>query len=77
VWSAQIEMEKRKIGMLDMRMEELRGKICTLRKSMGGVTASRDADRTLEKQIKVLENRLEKAYRKYSEVNILAPCNST
>ena len=46
----------------------MREKIKTLRRDMGGIDAARDEDRSLEKQIKILENRLEKAYKTYSEV---------
>ena len=51
-----------------MKTEDLREKIKNLRHTMGGIDAAREADRALEKQIKILENRLEKAYRKFSEV---------
>ena len=46
----------------------MREKIKMLRHDMGGIDAARDEDRSLEKQIKILEDRLEKAYRSYSEV---------
>ena len=55
--------------MLDQRIEDFQSKICTQRRRMGGINAARESDRVLQKQIKVLENRLEKAYIKYNEVS--------
>ena len=67
----QIELEKRRIGFVEMKADEVRDKIDRVRQSMGGINASRECDRSLEKQVKILENRLEKSYRSYSEVGAL------
>ncbi|GMH39417.1 hypothetical protein BSKO_07315 [Bryopsis sp. KO-2023] len=67
MYTRKIELEKRKIGMLTQKIGDCNSKIHTQRIRMGGINASREADRSLQKQIKVLENRLEKAYIKYNE----------
>lgn len=61
-------MEKRKIGILSSKMEGYNDKIESQRRKMGGINASRDADRAIQKQIKTMENRLEKTYIKHNEV---------
>ncbi|CAD7704774.1 unnamed protein product [Ostreobium quekettii] len=67
LYTRKIELERRKIGMLDQRIEDCQSKIITQRRKMGGINAAREGDRALQKQIKILENRLEKAYVKYNE----------
>lgn len=59
--------------MLAQKIEDHNCKIQTQRLKMGGVNAACEADRSLQKQIKIYENRLDKAYIKYNEVCNLTP----
>ena len=49
----QIEIEKRKVGTLQIEEKELTLELQSCRKSMGGIYASREHVQTLQKQIKV------------------------
>ncbi|KAL3134677.1 Outer dynein arm protein 1, variant 3 [Trebouxia sp. C0010 RCD-2024] len=56
-----------KLIELEEKANSLQGKIGTQRKAMGGVNAAREANIQTQKQIRILENRLEKMYHKYNE----------
>ena len=52
---------------LDKQTALMNQKIMEQRKKMGGINAARENNQQIQKQIKVLENRLEKALVKYNE----------
>lgn len=54
--------------MVTQKIDDHNSKIQTQRLKMGGINAAHEADRSLQKQIKIYENRLDKAYIKYNEV---------
>lgn len=63
----KIEIERRRVAEMDRQIAEVEGRIAEQRKKMGGVNASKEATQQIQRQIKMLENRLEKAYVKYNE----------
>lgn len=67
-YSKQIETEKNAIGAMDDAIAVLRDKILKERKNMGGVNAARDNQQMIQKQIRILENRLDKALVKFNQV---------
>jgi chromosome segregation ATPase len=66
-YTRKIEMEKRRIEELDKQIELMEKNILTQRKKMGGVNAAKENHAQIAKQIKILENRLEKALQKFNE----------
>ena len=63
----QIELEKRRVAELDQQIERTQARIVEQRKKMGGVNAARENNQQIQKQIKILENRLDQALVKYNE----------
>jgi len=68
-YSSQIETEKNAISVMDEQIAVLRDKILHQRKMMGGVNAARDNQHMIQKQIRILENRLDKALVKFNQVS--------
>lgn len=66
-YSRKIEIEKRRIEELDKAIKKMQGTILTQRKEMGGINASRENNQQVQKQIRILENRLDKALVKFNE----------
>ena len=66
-YTRKIEMEKRRISELDKQIAAMEQNILTQRKKMGGVNAAKENHAQISKQIKILENRLEKALQKFNE----------
>ena len=66
-YTRKIEMEKRRIEELDKQIEAMEKNILSQRKKMGGVNAAKENHSQIQKQIKILENRLEKALQKFNE----------
>jgi coiled-coil domain-containing protein 63/114 len=66
-YTRKIEMEKRRIEELDKQIESMEKNILSQRKKMGGVNAAKENHAQIQKQIKILENRLEKALQKFNE----------
>ena len=64
----QIQLERRKVLMLQQQLEQLTNKLGTTRSAMGSIFSAKEKTQALQKQIKILENRLEKQYIKYNEV---------
>jgi chromosome segregation ATPase len=62
-----IEFEKRNIEQNQEQILIMKEKILHQRKSMGGVNASKENNHMIQKQIRILENRLEKALVKFNE----------
>ena len=66
-YSRQIENEKNAIAAMDESIGVLRDKILKERKNMGGVNAARENQQMIQKQIRILENRLDKALVKFNQ----------
>ena len=67
MYTRKIELEKRRIDELDKQMQPMHKKIWEQRQKMGGINASRENNQAIAKQIAILENRLDKALKKYNE----------
>jgi chromosome segregation ATPase len=67
MYTRKIELEKRRIQELDKQMEVMHKKIWDQRQKMGGINASRENNQAIAKQIQILENRLDKALKRYNE----------
>ncbi|KAK3256578.1 hypothetical protein CYMTET_34289, partial [Cymbomonas tetramitiformis] len=67
MYTRKIELEKRRVSELDKQIAMMNQKIMEQRKKMGGVNAARENSQQIQKQIKILENRLDKALQKYNE----------
>lgn len=63
----KIVMEMRKKGMLEQQLGETSSTLGTTRNLMGGINAAKEKSVAAQKKIKLLENRLEKAYVKYNQ----------
>ena len=66
-YSTKIEIEKNRISRMEDEIESMRTKIWQQRRSIGGVNAARENQLTIEKQVRILENRLEQALVKYNK----------
>ena len=66
-YQRKIEMEKRRLEVLEKDSKILHVKTLELQQSRGGVNAVKESDRAIHKQIRVLENRLDKALVKFNE----------
>jgi len=60
-------LEKQTIEHLDKEIDELQKHILMQRSEMGGVNATRESGRKVEKDIRMYENKLDKANVKYNE----------
>eukprot|EP00891_Asterochloris_glomerata_P006953 jgi/Astpho2/6953/e_gw1.00107.209.1_t len=60
-------MERSRVAELEERSAALREQVAGQRKAMGGVNAAQESTIAMQKQMRILENRLEKAYHKYNE----------
>jgi chromosome segregation ATPase len=63
----KIEQEKRRIAELDKQNVAMRKEIDEQRKNMGGINAARENNQSVQKKIRQLENRLDKALVKFNE----------
>mmetsp|Transcript_17782 Transcript_17782/g.29907 ORF Transcript_17782/g.29907 Transcript_17782/m.29907 type:complete len:550 (-) Transcript_17782:278-1927(-) len=66
-FTRKIELERRRVAELDLKIEETKSKIMEQRKKVGGVNAARENHKKIQKQTKVLEGRLELALQKYND----------
>eukprot|EP00814_Leptocylindrus_danicus_P000901 CAMPEP_0116005004 /NCGR_PEP_ID=MMETSP0321-20121206/920_1 /TAXON_ID=163516 /ORGANISM="Leptocylindrus danicus var. danicus, Strain B650" /LENGTH=554 /DNA_ID=CAMNT_0003473375 /DNA_START=1314 /DNA_END=2978 /DNA_ORIENTATION=+ len=66
-FATQIEIERNRIALMEEQIESLRDRIWGQRRSMGGVNAARENQRLVEKQVRILENRLDQALVKYNK----------
>lgn len=66
-FTRKIEGERRKIEELDGNIKELNAAVLEQRKKLGGSNVVRDNNLKTQKQIKVLENRLDKSLLKFNE----------
>lgn len=53
--------------MLDLQLGEATTSLTSTRSMMGGINTAREQSISIQKRIKLLENRLEKAYVKYNQ----------
>ena len=63
----KIEAERRKIEQLDYKIATAQRTIIEQRQKMGGINASKENHDMISKQIRILENRLDKALQKFNE----------
>eukprot|EP01084_Bolivina_argentea_P242346 406596_1 len=63
----KIEIEKKRISELDFQIKKMEESILQQRSDMGGINANRETSKTIQKNIRMLENRLDKALVKYNE----------
>ena len=62
-----IEYERRNIEVMEDQINIMRQKVLNQRRAMGGVNASKDNFYMIQKQIRILENRLDKALIRFNE----------
>ena len=62
-----IDFERKNISVMEEQVAILKQKVLHQRRAMGGVNASKDNHYMIQKQIRILENRLEKALVKFNE----------
>jgi hypothetical protein len=62
-----IETERNKISIIEEKTSSLGEKIWRQRKKMGGKNAATENQRTVDKQVKILENRLDQANVKFNK----------
>jgi len=67
IYQRKIESEKRKIHELKQAIQRMEDSILRERKESGGINAARDSNIATTKQIRILENRLDKALVKFNE----------
>ena len=66
-YTEQIAAEKRTMAVTTEQVTLMKQKILHTRKSMGGVNAARENQAMIQKQVRILENRLDKALVKFNE----------
>lgn len=67
LYTRKIEIEKRRLEEVEKHIKVLEVKVLETQDARGGVHATRQSDQQVNKQIKVLENRLDKALVKFNE----------
>jgi len=63
----RIEAEQKKFEKINSDIDIIEKQIVVQKRSIGGVNAGQDNQNSLIKQIKILENRLDKANQKFNE----------
>ena len=66
-YANSIDHERKNIEIMEEQVAIMKQKLLHQRRAMGGVNASKDNHFMIEKQIRILENRLEKALVKFNE----------
>jgi hypothetical protein len=66
-YSELIQQEKRTMDVTTEQVALMKQKIVHTRKNMGGVNAARENQAMIQKQVRILENRLDKALVKFNE----------
>jgi chromosome segregation ATPase len=66
-YKEQIDSEKRTLQVTSEQISLMKQKILHTRKNMGGVNAARENQAMIQKQVRILENRLDKALVKFNE----------
>lgn len=67
IYKYSIENERSTISNTETQMTILKDKIWNQRKQMGGKNAATDNQRTVDKQVRILENRLDQALVKFNK----------
>ena len=67
LYIGKVEIEHRNIESLTKQLEILRAKVVKETKVIGGVNAAKEAEKSLDKKARVLDNRLEKALVRFNE----------
>ncbi|KAF8055922.1 ODA1 [Scenedesmus sp. PABB004] len=67
LFTRKIQLERRKVLMLQQQLEAASGQLGASRTAMGGIFSAREQATAAAKQITILENRLEKQFVKYNE----------
>lgn len=67
MYARKIDQERRRIEQLDTQIKKMEEQVLKQRKDMGGVNASQESSQHVQKEIKRLENRLDKALVKFNE----------
>lgn len=67
MYTRKIEIEKRRVHELDKQIKQLQGVVQQQRKVMGGVNAAQERAQNVQKNIRMLENQLDKALVKFNE----------
>jgi hypothetical protein len=62
-----IEFERDNIAIMEEQIEDMKRKTLQQRRAMGGINASKDNHFMIQKQIRILENRLDKSLIKFNE----------
>jgi len=66
-YATSIEFERSNIQTMEEQLQIMRTKTLQQRRSMGGINASKDNHNMIQKQIHILENRLDKSLIKFNE----------
>lgn len=66
-YANSIEFEKSNIATMEEQIHIMKQKLLHQRKSMGGVNAAKENYHMIQKQIRILENRLDKALMKFND----------
>jgi coiled-coil domain-containing protein 63/114 len=66
-YANSIDFERKNIQTMEEQILIMKQKVLSQRKAMGGVNASKDNHFMIQKQIRILENRLEKSLVKFNE----------
>jgi DNA repair exonuclease SbcCD ATPase subunit len=67
LYATRVDVEKKNIEELDKQIRLMKAHVLQQRKSMGGVNAAQENTQMVNKQIRILENRLDKALVKFNE----------
>ena len=67
LYTSKIAVQERNLAEIEKQMALMREKVMAQRKRMGGVNAARENQMMVNKQIRILENRLDKALVKFNE----------
>ena len=67
LYTRKIEMERRRVEELDQHLALSEAAIIQQKKAMGGVSAAKENDQQLIKQVRVLENKLDKTLMNFNE----------
>ena len=67
LYTSKIAVQERNLAEIEKQMALMREKVMSQRKRMGGVNAARENQMMVQKQIRILENRLDKALVKFNE----------
>jgi chromosome segregation ATPase len=64
----RIELEKKRVAELDRKIADVQEKIQQQRTAMGGIQGAKETNESINRKIKGMENKLDKALQKYNEV---------